>query len=144
MPHTLEDVLIDLVMNGADRAALVRPAQEGKPAAVCIIMESEEAIAELGVELQKILAELGSTSLKDFNEPFSTTTPLSSLFEIADRAPCGWSYGQAKFGVFDPMVMLISREVERVAAVCTEHGAPCSLDPEKAAPNHTIARRIQR
>lgn len=144
MSHALEDVIIDLLMHGADRGALVRPAQGGKPTAVCVILASNEAIAAIGGELRDVFRELGSTHLTRFCREVTEKTALDTLFENNDEAPCGWSYALFRLGCTEVMVVIVAREVERVAAICNAHGAPCSLDANRAAPGYEIERRITR
>jgi hypothetical protein len=141
---TLEDVLIDLTMAGGDRASLVRTSECGSPPAVCVIMASSNAISVIGAQLRDVFAELGTTSQQDFNRHFDVRIDLGALFAIADSAPRGWSYGMLRFGKLDVMVALAVRELDRIAAICNAHGAPCSFEAGKAAPGYKIERTIQR
>jgi hypothetical protein len=141
--QTLEQVLIDLILYGCDRAALVRPAQEGKRPAVCVIMVENRALKQLGSQLLPIMRELGGE--RDFGAPIITETiGLGPLFEIADKAPTGWCWASFTYGKIDITLAIFSRELDRVAAICNENGAPCSIDPQKPAEGYSIDRRIDR
>jgi hypothetical protein len=135
---TLSRVLFDLAMHGADRGALVRPQQESKTPAVCVIMEGKTSLAELGGKLLEVAKSLGNGPA-DFGSPqINEEIRISSLFEIADKAPNGWCWAAFKFGRMDVTLAVFVRETESVAEICTANGAPCSLDSEKAAPGWEI------
>jgi hypothetical protein len=130
---TLEDVLIDLVMRNADRCALVRSAQTGKCAAVCVLLLSADSIREIGGPLVKIAQSLGNGP-EDFGAPIGwVEIGLAKLFETADTAPNGWFWASFKYQRVKVMLAAFVREVDTVAKLCTDNGAPCSLDPKAPA-----------
>jgi hypothetical protein len=107
---TLSRVLFDLAMHGADRGALVRPQQESKTPAVCVIMEGKTSLAELGGKLLEVAKSLGNGPA-DFGSPqINEEIRISSLFEIADKAPNGWCWAAFKFG---RMVLLVPSILKR-------------------------------
>lgn len=142
---TLERVIIDLVIYGlGDRAALVRPSQVGKSPAVCVIMEGDAALRELGKPLLEIARGLGNGPA-DFGVPeISVQIGLSPLFDIVDAAPNGWCWAGFRYVHLNLTLAMFCREVERVAAVCTANRAPCSLDSAKPAEGWEIERTLQR
>lgn len=144
MSQTLEQLLTDLTMMGADRCAIVRAAQMGKPQAVCVVMASKRALRELGKPLLKVATVLGNATA-DFGAPgISEKTTFVTLFEMADSAPNGWCWAAFKFFKLEVTLAIFCRSVEAVAKVCTERGAPCSLDPEKAAEGYEITKTLTR
>ena len=122
---TLEDVLIDLAMNGADRCALVRHGAPG----VLVLLTSGAAVQRLGPGLVKILREMGDSGKREIGQ-VGCHTPLKEIFTLTDDAASnGWAWFEP-FGV--ATVITGQPWCDRAAAHCNAHGAPCSLDPAKA------------
>lgn len=146
MSQTLKNVLTDMVMirQGTDRAALVRSIQEGASPAVCVIMTSKKALRRLGKPLTNIARKLGNAPA-DFGSPEITETiGLKALFEIADRAPNGWCWASFRFFKLNVTLAIFCRSLEDVARVCTDNGAPCSLDRTRPAEGYEIEQVLDR
>lgn len=143
-PTALEDVIIDLLMNGSDRGVLVRPEQEGARMAVLVLMLSGAARARLGPALQPVMDELGNakTNLLLADSGLDERSALTDIFGGFDDAPHGWVWFEFCFGRTDVLAAgFVGPVCERVAKICTECGAPCSLDPKKPAPGYEIVER---
>lgn len=144
MNQTLENVLTDLTMQGGDRAAIVRPAQMGKSAAICVLITNKQALRALGKPLLIVATTLG-TAPADFGSPgMSEKIGIAALFEIADAAPNGWCWASFKFFKLDVTLAIFCRSLEEVAEVCNRHGVPCSLDREKPAEGYEIEKVLHR
>jgi len=141
-PGTLEDVIIGVLMRGGDRGALVRPSQisagrDVEPA-VCVLTLSEAARMRLTPPLLEILRELGDSPRRLLAE-IATSSPLREVFASADGATNGWSWFQFQFGPTRVVgTVFVGPICDRVAAICTANGAPCSLDPDEAAPGYEV------
>lgn len=147
MDSTLENVLTDMVMLGrreADRAAIVRSAQEGAAPAVCVIMTSKQALRRLGKPILNVARKLGNAEA-DFGSPQITEKiELGPLFAIADNAPNGWCWASFRFFKLNVTLAIFCREVEAIARVCSDHGAPCALDSVQAPPGYEIEKFLNR
>lgn len=139
---TLEDVLIDITMQGADRAALVRHGAPG----VLVLLTSKAAVQRLGPLLIHVMREMGDSAKLDIGR-VDFDTPVQQLFTMTDHAASnGWAWFEMSFGRLDVVAAIITGQpwCDRVAAHCTASGAPCSLDPTKAAPGYEIIERRQK
>ncbi|HEV7405203.1 MAG TPA: hypothetical protein VGO11_19825 [Chthoniobacteraceae bacterium] len=142
--HSLEDVLIGMLMNGVDRGALVRPAQAGvRQPAVCALMLSEAAMMRLGGALLPLMKELGNSS-EETSGPFSERAGLKTLFDQAEATGRHWVWFELLFGATKVRAVMFLGQgpCERAAAICSAQGAPCSLNAEKPAPGYQIERRL--
>jgi hypothetical protein len=140
--HSIEDVLIGLLMAGVDRGVLVRPAQEGvAQPAVCALMLSPAAVSRLGAALLPLLRDLGGGS-ETFG-PFSERDGLKTLFAQCEATGRSWVWFELMFGATTVRAVIFIGQgpCERAAAICTAHGAPCSLDPHQPAPGFQIDER---
>jgi len=142
MKTTIEDVLIDVIMNGCDRAALVR--DEGGPG-VLVLLASTAAASRIGPGLIEIMREMGDSGKREIGR-IDCHTPVSEIFALTDGAANGWTWFEMPFG---KLKVIASAFVgmpwcERVAAHCTANGAPCSLDRNRPAKGHEIERTIVR
>jgi hypothetical protein len=142
MSNTLEDVLIGLTMHGADRGALVRHGTPG----VLVLLTSKAAVQRIGPGLVDILRDMGDSGKREIGQCDSNAR-LNELFDLTDNASAnGWAWFEMPFGTMTVVAAVITGQpwCDRVAAHCTANGAPCSLDPTKAAPGYEIIERHQR
>lgn len=137
----LSKVLFDMAMAGADRGALVRPMQSGESSAVCVIMEGNAAVAEIGSKLLKLARSLGDAPTDEWMLHVNDEIGLKDLFATADSAPNGWFWSAFNFGQMNIVLAVFVREIEQVANICNQHGAPCSFDNTKAAPGYQIVEQ---
>lgn len=143
---TLENVIIDVLMMGSDRGALVRPAQQVGDNqcqdGICVLMMSDIALAIIGSAIRPIMAELGSSDDVVDLELHILKQPLKELFKVADSAPKKWRWFTFPFGeVVVTGVTFVGPICRRVAEIVTKCGAPCSLDPAKPAPGWKIVEK---
>lgn len=135
MKDTLECLLIDLTMYGADRGAFVRQAQEGKDRAVCIIMTSKPALAKLGPPIRDLAASITKADQSSWQlGQFDHRVKLSTLFDLGSQAPNGWCWAMFRYHDLEVTLAIFSREIEQLARVCLENGLPVPLDPQYPAP----------
>lgn len=162
--HLLEDILIDLVMMGGDRGALVRDTAHP---CVIVLMVSDEAVAKLGMALLPVTEELGKEPVSqggvihDGRPPrtrvpgesgsgvryqtLTLRTSINHMFADADSSPRHWLMFELHFGDLRVVGLSFSGEIcHRVAKICTENGAPCSLDPKKPAEGYEITKTKNR
>ena len=108
---TLEDVLIDLTMNGADRCALVRHGAPGE----LVLLTSGAAVQRIGPGLVSILREMGDSGKREIAR-VGCNTPIKEIFILTDDAASnGWAWFEMPFGRLN--------------------------DPAKAAPGYEIVER---
>lgn len=140
---TLEDVIIELVMNGADRGAVVRPGPPEKKGLIALML-SPEASGTLGVALNEICNKLGIPD-ESPHRPLTIRTKLARMFEDADSAPTKWM-GFAFHYYKTPVIGLsFSGAVcDLTGAVCTSHRAPVSWGPDDPAPGYEITETRER
>ncbi len=146
-PVLLEDVLIDLCMMGADRGALVRHRSETTRHGVMVLLLSKEAMKRIGAALLPVTETMGSPLMDDLSAqpPRDARDTLVEIFAACDRSPHGWEMFDLHFGKMHVLGITFTGDCcPQVAAICTAHGAPCSLDPKKAAPGWEIERREKR
>lgn len=141
---TLEDVLIDILMLGSDRGALVCPAQDGREPVVTVLMCSGEALRRIGPKLLPILSGMGDPAVENLGE-FSEKTRLLEFFQVTAKAPTGWIWFELPFGRVQVTGCSVygTAVCEQVAAICSANGAPCSLNG-KAAPGYVIEKEVKR
>lgn len=144
MPKLVEDVIVDLLVNGCDRGALVRPASETKEVAVAVILASKIAMTRLGKALLPVIEQLGDQ--RAAADTFGERSTIGEMFAAVDSAPNCWAGYEFDFGrATDVYIALFRGPIcERVAEICTEHGAPCSLNPAQPALGYEIERRVTR
>lgn len=137
--NTLEDVLIDLTMNGADRGALVRHGAPG----VLVLLTSTAALQRIAPGLVTVLRDMGDSGKREIGR-VDFATPVNEIFKMTDNAAAnGWAWFELPFGRMTVVATVITGQpwCDRVAAHCTANGAPCSLDPTKAAPGYEFTTR---
>lgn len=130
MSNLLEDVIIDALMHGVDRAALVR--DHGEPG-VCVLIMSDSAAQRMGRPLYQLAMEIGTGAPTDL---FTDKTPLPELFATLEKLNADWCPSEIRFGrtVVLAIVFRGAALCERVAALCNAHGCPCSLDRNQPPP----------
>jgi hypothetical protein len=146
---TLDTVLIDMIMNGADRAALVRP----RPTPGVLVLMFQSAIPTIGSALLPIAQELGEKpvilpdgTIHDGRvpdaEPPHEQTDVKTIFGHADESPRKWLFFTMEYRKMGEVLgYVFSGDIcERVAEVCTEHGAACSLDSKTAPRGYKIVK----
>lgn len=90
-PTTAHGIIRDLIRVGTDRGCLVRPAQQGRPAAVVIFLLTPKAIREVGPFLRSVLAQLPQ---KAVNAPLLVDgdSDLPTLLKQMESAGHEWFY----------------------------------------------------
>lgn len=152
MSVSIAKVVLDLLMGGADRGAVVRHGGKG----VIVIMLDDAAVASLGCALLPLTKELGTEPIAMADgrlfdgrpldcEQITVDTTIKQAFENCDESPRQWLLFQLPLGnVLITGVSFVGEVCARVAAICNAHDCPCSLDPEKPAPGYEIERTINR
>jgi hypothetical protein len=137
---TLDDIITDLVMAGADRAAVVR--DESEPS-IIVLMLSREAGRQLGAAIAPVIGAYGTYG-DDF--PVTLQTAITDIFRVAEQsrhAVIDFDLDHHRLAIFG--IVFVGHEAcAAAAAVCNAHGAPCSLDRVKPAPGYDITKRLQR
>lgn len=142
---SLADVLIDVLMRGADRAVFVRRPQQQLPHGMCVLLASVPAVRALGPRLELIMREAGDCGIRDFcTAPEGDQTLMFDILAAADRAPFGWVWFDLLFGRTAVTAVVFSGKqiCEKAAAACNECGAPVSFD-DRPAPGYTIEKTIR-
>lgn len=142
---TVEDVFLDLVMNGAGRGALVRTSRDGgvEPG-ICVFMLDREAVQLLGWALFEEIKMLKKYVWN--GEAIGIDIALSGLFAAVEDTPgkwmwLVWPYERMEVGA----AVFVGREIcERVATICNSRGVPVTLDPDRSPPGCEIERRVAR
>lgn len=141
MSQNLEGLLIDMLMAGADRGALVNPHQPG----VLVLMLSKAAIRAMGPPLIAYLKTLGDTADKAEIAKLTVKAPLGEFFRAtAASAPFGYAWFAIRYFDVEVLAACVIGEDRclEVARICTAAGAPCSMDPKKPAPGWEIDRHV--
>ena len=143
MALNLETVIIDITMQGVDRAVLVSPATPG----LLVIMTSAAAIGLIGPGIGDLLRSregIGKTAEIGVIEEH---TPIPEIFQMVADADCaGFAWLEMPFGRMNVVIAVVTGQpwCDRVAKHCTKHGAPCSLDPQTPAPGYENVERRNR
>jgi hypothetical protein len=91
MEVTIGTVVTDLQTVGADRGALVMPAQPGaKEAGILVILRSSQAIAQVGMVLLPVISELGSA---EHELSFNVDTRIVDFFRFLETTP-HWAWAE--------------------------------------------------
>ena len=146
----IEDVVIDLSMNGSDRGALVRSTDN--PGVIVFLLTSEAKRTAAGVSvLGPLIIELRNLIINDLGgdgsiyRNFPCSTPVTLLFNHCDETPKHWNILIQKLGSVEFYAISFSGPIcHRVAEICNAYRCPCSLDPEKAPSGYNITRMLNK
>jgi hypothetical protein len=139
--QTVEGMVFDLLLYGADRGALVGLEESGE-CTVSVLMLSLKAERSLGAALQKLVLRMGTSEVQQ-QPALNPAGSLAQLTNTARQMPHKWFWWPFWVGKQQVLAVVIhGRDAcEKAAEICNAHRCPCSLDPKTSAPGYEVTDR---